>query len=241
VKSYDTEQAARDIAGLVGTSGTILCLQNGVANEDVLAELYGADRVLSGVLYIGAQRVAPGVIERSTDARITFGPYQGDATRPMWEPVLESLTAAGVECTLDEQVRAAKWQKFLFNCGLNPLTALTGQRLASIRSVPRGRELFEGLVDEALQAAQTSGAPIPSDARASVMATADRMDISSSMAEDLAAGRPMELDAFTGHVLRLASSHGVEAPTTSVVHSLLTVLDDAAAAGERAGAVTVGG
>ena len=61
--------------------------------------------------------------------------------------------------------------------------------------------------------------------RGTVMATADRMDISSSMAEDLAAGRPMELEAFTGHVLRLAQAHGVPAPHSSVVHALLQVMD----------------
>ena len=226
VKSYDTEQAAKDVAGLVGSNGLVLCLQNGVANEDELATLYTAERIMSGVLYIGAERVAPGVIECSTDARITFGPYAGRATENLWQPLQQLLTAAGVQCTVDEHVRAAKWQKFLFNCGLNPLTALTRQKLGTIRSTTEGQLLFEGLVDEALSAAVASGAPLAADARDQVMATADRMDISSSMAEDLAAGRPMELDAFTGHVLRLARTYGTAADQTAVVHALLRVLDE---------------
>jgi 2-dehydropantoate 2-reductase len=225
VKSYDTEQAAQDVEALVGSDGAILCLQNGVANEDVLADRYSKSRIMSGVLYIGAERVAPGVIECSTDARITFGPYDGRTTEPMWAPLQQMLTAAGVTCTIDEHIRAAKWQKFLFNCGLNPLTALTRQKLGSIRAEPAGQGLFEGLIDEALCAALASGAPLATDAKQQVLATADRMDISSSMAEDLAAGRPMELDAFTGHVLRLARAHQTSADRTAVVHDLLRVLD----------------
>lgn len=226
VKSYDTEQAAKDIANLVGDKGLILCLQNGVANEDALADLYDSNRIMSGVLYIGAERVRPGVIKCTTDTRVTFGPYRGKATRGAWQALQEVLTAAGIQCSVDEEIRAAKWQKFLFNCGLNPLTALTRRRLGSIRATPAGKHLFEALIDEARSAALASGAPLAADAREQVMATADRMDISSSMAEDLMAGRPMELDAFTGHVLRLAQAHGVPAPQTSVVHALLQVLDD---------------
>jgi 2-dehydropantoate 2-reductase len=225
VKSYDTEQAARDVSALVGSEGTILCLQNGVANEDVLADLYSKSRIMSGVLYIGAERVDAGVIERSTDARITLGPYDGRTTEAMWEPLRAMLTAAGVQCTINEHIRAAKWQKFLFNCGLNPLTAITRQKLGTIRSGAAGQQLFEGLIDEALAAAVASGAPLAVDAKDQVLATADRMDISSSMAEDLAAGRPMELDAFTGHVLRLAREHQTSASRTAVVHELLSVLD----------------
>jgi len=227
VKSYDTEQAAQDVEALVGNEGIVLCLQNGVANEDVLADRYSKSRIMSGVLYIGAERVAPGVIECSTDARITFGPYDGRATESVWAPLQQLLTAAGVTCTIDEHIRAAKWQKFLFNCGLNPLTALTRQKLGSIRAEPAGQDLFEGLVDEALSAALASGAPLASDAKQQVLATADRMDISSSMAEDLQAGRAIELDAFTGYVLSLGEQAGIPTPTTRAVHGILAALDAA--------------
>jgi Ketopantoate reductase PanE/ApbA C terminal len=116
---------------------------------------------MSGVLYIGAERVAPGVIECSTDARITFGPYDGRTTEPMWAPLQQMLTAAGVTCTIDEHIRAAKWQKFLFNCGLNPLTALTRRKLGSICAEPARQGLFEGLIDEAVSAVLASGGPWP--------------------------------------------------------------------------------
>lgn len=227
VKAYDTQAAAEDISGLVGDDGAILCLQNGVANEDMLARRYGADRIMSGVLYIGAERVKPGVIERSTQARVIFGPYDtaAPATSRLWPAVAAIFERAGIDCTVDENIRQAKWQKFLFNCGLNPLTAITRQRLGAIRSHPSGASLFTALVEEAISAARAAEAPLAADALEQVHATADRMDISSSMAEDLEAGRPMEVNAFTGHVLNLASEHGTDSTVTGVIHGLLEVLD----------------
>ncbi|MGH3382999.1 MAG: ketopantoate reductase family protein [Nocardioidaceae bacterium] len=225
VKSYDTAAVVKDIAKLVGDSGLILCLQNGVANEETLVAEYGSDRVLSGVLYIGAERVAPGVIERSTEARISFGPYEAADVHPALEAIQAAFMSAGIECSIDERIRAAKWQKYLFNCALNPLTALTMQRLGPIRATTPGRRLFDALLDEAYAAASAAGAPLGADARDEVVKVADRMNISSSMAEDLAAGRSMELDAFSGHVVRISDQHDTDAPVTRVVYDLLAVLD----------------
>jgi 2-dehydropantoate 2-reductase len=233
VKAYDTAEAANDAAGLVGDDGAILCLQNGVANEERLAEVYGEHRVMSGVLYIGAERLDPGVVRVLTPARVMFGPYtEATAATKLIGPRLQmALEAAGVDTTLDGSIRSAKWQKFLFNCGLNPLTAITGKRLGEIRSHPAGRAIFSALIEEATRAAQAAGAPIAGDALEQAEATGDQMDISSSMAEDLKAGRALELDAFTGHVLDLAEEAGMAAPTTRIVHALLEIVDPRSSTG----------
>lgn len=226
VKAYDTEQAAADIAPLVGDSGSVVCLQNGVANEEVLAERYGPARVLSGVLYVGAERLAVGSIRCRTPARVFLGPLRPDAGvgERLGDRLVQALSRAGVETAWDERIRAAKWQKFLFNCGLNPTTALTGATLGAVMRQPAGRRLVEDLVREALDVAMAAGAPLGADAFEDVMRTAERMDISSSMAEDLAAGRPLELDAFGGYVLRLAEARGIDVPATRAVTALLRVM-----------------
>lgn len=228
VKAYDTGTAVRAIGGLVGDNGAILCLQNGVANEDVLAGAYGPHRVMSGALYIGAERLEPGVVKRATPARIVFGPYDratASASAPFATELRDMFRSAGISCDIDDDVHQAKWQKFVFNCGLNSLTALTRQRLGTIRQTASGRALYTALISEAIEAAQASGAPLPEDALARAESTADHMDISSSMAEDLEAGRPLEIAAFTGHVLRLAEEHHTDASVTQVVHSLLATMD----------------
>jgi len=224
VKSYDTDEAARLAAPLLSDSGYILCTQNGIDNETILEKRFGQGRVVPGVLYIGVERTEPNVIRCSVPPRLVVGAMAGES-RHVGDELHALFSHAGIDCTIDEEILASKWQKFLFNCALNPLTSLTRLRLGQILERPAGRNLFEQVLDEALAVAKAHGAPIRMDAREQVMATAERMNISSSMAEDLKAGRPIELDAFSGLVGKLGAQTGVPTPATQVLYQLLAVLD----------------
>ncbi|MGH9437639.1 MAG: ketopantoate reductase family protein [Terriglobia bacterium] len=222
VKSYDTDAALSGIDGLMGKNGRVLCLQNGVVNEDTLTKRFGSQRVISGVMYIGSERTAPGCIRVNTPARVFFGSPEPSNQR-LIEQLKAAFDAAGVECSVNERILTDKWQKFFFNCGLNPLTAIVGMKLGAILGREEGKILFEALIDEAIAVANKAGAPLAADARDRVLDTARRMDISSSMAEDLASGRPIERDAFTGHVRRLGETLGVSTPVTAVFDQLLAL------------------
>ncbi|MEU7835730.1 MULTISPECIES: ketopantoate reductase family protein [unclassified Nonomuraea] len=228
VKSYDTNEAAAALTAVAGDHARVLCLQNGVRNEEVLADLIGPARLLSGVLYIGARRTAPGVIDCTSPPRIHLGDYVGQPS-PDLDSILDVFRSANLDIAADDRIRAQKWQKFLFNCALNPLTALIQRPLGDILARPSGRHLYGSLLEEAIAVGRAHGAPIPSDAGDKVWEQGNRMNILSSMAEDVAAGRPLEIDAFTGYVHELGDRHGVETPVSGVVLDMLKTLDPAAA------------
>jgi 2-dehydropantoate 2-reductase len=215
------------LAKALGPKGRVLCLQNGVHNEDILSRHLGRDRVMPGVLYIGSERTGAGSVSCSSPPRVVFG-TQTPAALDLKEPVLAMFEKAGIECTFDPEILASKWQKFVFNCGLNPLTTLTGRRLGFLLARAQGERLFLGLIDEAIAAGRASGAPLHPNVRERVIEVAHRMDISSSMAEDLAAGRAIENDSFSGHVVRLGRTHGVPTPVTQVFYDILAMADPAA-------------
>lgn len=222
VKSYDTAAAAPELAALLAPGGQVLCLQNGVDNEEQLAEVIDPRQLLSGVLYIGARRTGPGVIACSAPARLHFGAYlAGAVTAAELQPVTDRLRSAGLDVTAEDDIAPTKWQKFVFNCGLNPLTALLQRRLGEILAQPSGQRLYSQLVGEAIAAARAHGAPIGPDAGDRAEAAGRRMNILSSMAEDLAAGRRLEIGAFTGHVCALGRRHSVPTPVSEVVLDLL--------------------
>lgn len=220
VKTYDTTDAARALAPLVRDTGFVLCLQNGVENEEILALHVGESRVLPGVLYVGAERLGPGVVSYSIEPRIVFGRGSAAAEAPI-DGIRDALNDANIAAEVDADILSAKWQKFIFNCGLNPLTAVTGQKLGTLFATEDGRKLFANLVDEAIGVAAAAGAPVGPTTRDNVIEIGRRMDISSSMAEDLAAGRPLELEAFCGYIRRLAARYGVATPVTDVFYRLL--------------------
>lgn len=223
VKGYDSSDASVFLTPLIGEKGKILCLQNGVHNEQLLAEIFGRDRVLSGVLYIGSERTAPGQITCLAAPRAVVGPYGNDDGSV--ELAAEIFRTADIPVVVEQNISQAKWEKFIFNCGLNPLTAITGAKLHTILSDPAGARAFEGLLDEAISVGIASGAPLDGESKSRVQATAARMDISSSMAEDLAAGRRIELDSFTGYVTTLGERLSVPTPYTEFAHGSLSILD----------------
>ena len=228
VKSYDTEKAGHALSALAGNHARVLCLQNGVKNEEILAELLGPTRLLSGVLYIGSQRVAPGVIECASAPRLLVGEYSSKVTSRASE-VVDLLRSANLEATQNSDVRGQKWQKFLFNCALNPLTAILQRQLGEILARPTGSELYGSLVEEAIAVGKAHGAPIADDASEKVWEQGHRMaHIFSSMAEDVRAGRPLEVDTFTGYVHDLGQRLGVATPTSDVILQLLKTMDAAA-------------
>lgn len=220
VKTYDTAHVLPIVEALLSSRGSALSLQNGVRCDGELTQALGAEQVLTGVLYIGARRTGPGAVQCAAPPRIILGPYDGEDLGAAHR-VGARFAAAGIDTSVDAQIQTAKWQKYLFNCGLNPLTALTGKRMGQLLADPGTAGVFTDLVAESVETARAAGAPLAADAVAAVHEIAQRMDISSSMAEDLEAGRPLELDAFSGHVLDLGREHDVPVPVTRTMHALL--------------------
>lgn len=223
VKSYDTEAGVAQIKPMVGENTTILVLQNGVHNEDILAKHFGAECILSGVVYIGAELARPGVIRHESRGEIIFG-EPGGALSGRVEAVQELFGRAGIPCTAVADIRARKWQKFLFNCALNAMTAITGCRLSTLIRNQHSHDVFAAAVREVEVLARKEGVDLPADVVEQVLNTAAAMDIRSSMQADLERGRRIELDTFNGHVLTLSRKHGIAAPTHAALYGLLSAM-----------------
>ena len=225
VKSYDTDQAIDALRGLMerNPDARVVCLQNGVSNEVKLAEAFGADRVLSGVVYIGAEIARPGVIRHESRGEIILGAY-GSGQERWVERLAAVFNKAEVPTEMATDVRAVKWEKFLFNCALNSMTTLTGCRLGTLMGIAETRALFRGVVLEAEAVARKEGVNLAPDVVERVMATAERMNIRSSMLADFEHGRPIEMDTFNGYVVQLGARHGVATPYNEALYALLKAL-----------------
>lgn len=231
VKSHGTSSVARLIRPMVGPSTAVLCLQNGVDNEEKIGREVGAEHVLSGVVYIGSEVVEPGVILHESRGEIIFGEQSGAMSERV-ENVARLFRDAEVPCEPVADIVPRKWQKFLFNCALNAMTAITGCRLSTLMAVPESRRLFQDALTEVEQVARAEGIPLPSDVVSQVMDTADRMDIRSSMQADLEQGRQIELDTFNGHAVGLGKRHGVQTPVNEAFVGLLKAIVEGRSRGD---------
>ena len=226
VKSYDTETAAETIKPVVAEKTIILSLQNGIDNAEKLARAYGLDRILPGVVYVGAQLSAPGVIAHSTGGRIIFGQIDGtvgDAVKAL----AQTLTAAGIPCEASNEIGKVQWTKLLWNA---PFGAISCLARANTKQIVESLSLTQIALDcmtEVQAAARTQRVELPRRIFDDTIEFSKTLgDFKPSMLQDLEANKPLEFEAFNGIVVKLLQAAGRPAPVNKTFYAMLKFLDD---------------
>ncbi|MBL1104712.1 2-dehydropantoate 2-reductase [Streptomyces sp. 5-8] len=185
-------------------------LLNGVEHPAALRAGYRPDRVAPAVIRVESTRTAPGVIEHGSP--FTEVDLAGQTVpRARLDALADHLTASGVNARVAGDETAALWAKMAFLAPFALLTTRYGVPLGEART--RHRAELEALVAEAAAVGRASGAPTDP---AGALARYDAFPpaAKSSMQRDAEAGRPLELDAIGGALLRAAERHGVPVPVT---------------------------
>jgi 2-dehydropantoate 2-reductase len=231
VKAWQVSEAAEAMRPLVGTSTAVLPLQNGIEAPDRLAAVLGADHVLGGLCRIIAYLEGPGHIRHvGVPPSVTLGELDGSSS-PRVEAVRQAFARArGVTAEIVPDVRAAMWEKFLFIAAASGVGALTRAPVGVIRSQPETRRLLEQALEEIHAVARAHRVALPPDAVARTLAFVDSLpeDGTMSMQRDVIEGRPSELDAQTGAVIRLGEARGVAVPVHRLIYAALLPLERAA-------------
>ena len=222
VKTYDNEAAIASIHPLVGSDTAVVSLQNGVDNEGLIADAIGAEHVLGGAVFIFSRVTEPGVVAHTGGpARIAFGELDGrSSTRA--ERLLTLFEAAGVDTVLSDDIRRLVWDKFVFICAQAGMTATSRLPIGDIRSVPETWEAFLAILDEVAEVAAAEGVALEGVRdRHGAFAQGLEGGSYSSLYDDMVNGRPMEVEALHGALVRLADRHDIAVPVSRTVYAIL--------------------
>ncbi len=226
VKSWDTRSAAEAIRPLVAGETVVISLQNGVDNEDELAEVLGPKHVAGGVAYVTSIIASPGVIQQSgTIARLVFGELDGQRT-PRMEAFYDACRAAGINAELSNDTLKAIWTKFLYICAWGGVGTLTRQPIGPVLGDPDTRELFRRVMEEAEAVARAKGVALDPDIVERHLALADSVapGLKPSMLVDLERGNRLEVAWLNGAVARIGRQVGVETPVNTFIFAALKLL-----------------
>ncbi len=204
----------------------LLTLQNGLGNEEFLAEHFGGERVLGGLCFICLSRISRTEIERYDYGHIVLGEY-GRASQPRTHEVAAEFKHAGVTCSVTEDLLLERWRKLVWNIPFNGLSILGGgiDTSAILADVALRRATL-ALMDEVIVAANKCGYPLPSAAALEQIKRTETMGAyKPSTLLDWGAGRPLEIEAIWGEPLRRATAAGAPAPRLEIVYALLKALD----------------
>ncbi len=225
VKLWDTEAAVRAVETIMTPQTAVLSFQNGVQGNDLLRKILGERAVMGGVAYIGAGIARPGVIRHTGKIqRLVFGEFDGSRSQ-RGANLLDACTRAGIDAELSLDVRRAIWEKFVFIVGLSALTASTRKTIGPVRGNPRTRALLLEIMKETVAVGRAKGVSLPEDYAEKRLAFVDSLpaEMTSSMHNDLEAGKRLELDWLSGGVVELGEAAGVPTPMNGAVRAILAL------------------
>ena len=205
---------------LLQGSVPVLSLQNGVENEQIIADTIGENRTLGGLaVRIGGHIQEPGVVEARGVAQIVLGCWpnllNGSELLHFAETLVDTFNQAGIPSTLSDNIQKELWRKLLINNGVNPLSALTEMDTKTLTHDPVYKNVVYKMMQETAVAARNHGVEIDQhDVDEMFKLISDFDAIKTSMLVDKEKGRPLELDGICGPVLR----------NTQIDESLITAL-----------------
>ncbi len=220
VKSTDTEAAALQLRPHLAPGAVLLSLQNGVDNAQRLRALL-PQPVRAAVVYVAAEMAGPGHVLHHGRGELLVEPGPGG------EGWVQAFQQAGVPVQISADARQALWAKLVLNCAYNALSA-AGQvpygRLVATAGVP---QVMQQVVQECVAVAAADGVVLPADTAATVLALAATMPGQrSSTAQDLARGKPTEIDHLNGYLVRRGQHHGIATPVNQLLQTLVHLLEN---------------
>ncbi|GGO55052.1 2-dehydropantoate 2-reductase [Streptomyces lasiicapitis] len=226
VKTSQLPPAIAALKPLIGSGTAVVTLQNGVEAPEQVAQEVGRDAVLPGTAKIIAHLDGPGRVRHvGGPGALAFTEWDNRAT-PRVERLRAALTAAGVNATVPDDIWAELWAKFLFVVPFGGLGTVTDAPFGVLRSRPGTRQLLVEGMTEIERVARARNVPLPDDIVARTLDFIDQQPAAgtSSLQRDILAGRPSELDAWNGSVVRLGELAGVPTPVNRYLYEVAGVL-----------------
>lgn len=228
LKTFANHRFRELIEPLVDRDTLILTLQNGLGNEEELAEIFGNERVIGGVAYLLSNRGEPGALHHLGEGRVILGGlFPGDMKKV--EKVAPVFQAAGIECRVVSDLKKAKWEKLAWNIPFNGICALAKKPVNEILGMETSRLLVTDMMREVIDAANAQG--LEKDISVSfagklVNFSMGMGDYKPSMLIDRIEGRPLELEAIFGKPLAAGKNKGVDMPRVETLFALLRLTEN---------------
>lgn len=221
-KTFQLDDAVAALPPLLRDDTLVVPLLNGVEAPARLRGGLERGEILGGLCRIISYVEEPGLIAHvGAEPYVAFGPLDGEAPADVHKLRL-AFAEAGVSAEVPQDVRAAMWKKFLMVASWGALGALTRAPIGPIREQPETRALLQDAMEEVLAVANARGVALGRSALGDAIRFFDALpyDGTTSLQRDLAEGRPSELDAWSGSVVRLAGSE-VQTPVHQVAYGAM--------------------
>lgn len=223
-KVNDSREAIAPLVDKLRDDTVILCVQNGLGSEDIAkAAVAGRCLVLRAITQFGAVFKQPGVVDYTAAGATLVEPS------PRSAEVAALLSASGLNGRVSDNIKTEIWRKLIFNCVINPLTAIIGSEVRAIAD-PRLDPVKRLVVDECLEVARVDGVGFDIDFVPTIAEVFGSARTIASMRQDLLKGKPTEIDHMNGAVVALGERHGIACPVNRALVAVIKTMEARAVA-----------
>ncbi len=227
VKAWQVLEAAEAMRPMIGPETFVLPLQNGLEAPVQLSEILGDQHVLGGLCGLFCYAAGPGhIVHAGTDPFVKFGELDHHRSRRV-ELLLETFKRAGVNAEIPPDIQVAMWMKFLLITVWSGMGAVTRSPVGIWRSLPDTRRMAKQGLREIIAVAKSRNILLPQEALQTTMTMYDGLmpQSTASLQRDVMEGRPSELEAQIGAVVRFGQEADVATPQHAFIYRSLLPLE----------------
>ena len=206
VKSHSTRSILEEYHQLMEPVEAVVSLQNGLGNLEVIAEYYPADRVVGGRVIFGARLIEPGWVRVTVEADSVAVGWYRDGSISAREEIADTFTSSGIKTRAVEDIHRYIWEKVLYNCALNPLSAILGMSYGELMDCAHTHALIEKVIYEIFNVIEKEGKKISYRSPEEYLKKLfkELIPVTSthyaSMLEDIRNGRQTEIDSLNRYI-----------------------------------------
>lgn len=225
VKSTATKAVAQQFVKYAKPDTIALTLQNGLGNEDILRDLFGAGRIAAGVTSQGATFVGPGKIKHAGNGPTHI--CMSDKDNNKIKTIVNVFSDSGFEIHIEENIADLVWSKLVINVGINAVTALSGLENGKLLDYPDMKSLMADLVGEAVEVAEKKGIKLSyAEPLQIVYEVCKKTALNrSSMLQDFDRGSMTEIDFINYAIVKEGENLGIATPYNSAISKLIRSME----------------
>ena len=222
VKSFATKEAVSQLkeTNVIGENTLVMSLQNGLGNEETIAEVVGEANVISGKTYVGGRLLSPGYVSAGVKGKYTYiGELTGEITDRI-QAVCDEFNKAGLLCEVSDNTKGLIWDKLLINVAAGALCGITRLPYGPLYEEEYIKETAVAAIQEGIDVAKAAGVKLKSEdpeypwyaAREGLPGT-----FKTSILQSLELKRPTEIDFINGSVVEWGKKFGIPTPVNQTL------------------------
>lgn len=220
VKSFHTKEAIENSRDVIGENTMVLSLQNGLGNEEVIADVVGKERVLAGKTYVGGVVLGPGHVLATTKEKLTYiGEVNGQITDRV-NRVAKVFNQAGLMTNVTSNIMGIIWDKLLINAATGPLSGITRLPYGGLYKVPEIKQVAITAVLEGISVAKAHGVLLDTEDPETIWRrAADGLpdEFKTSLLQSIEKGSVTEIDYINGAIVRWGEKRNIPTPVNQTL------------------------